>query len=112
MNSAVTEPISSSVLACASDRLFAGLDTSAAFTGQPARPWEPKRLRLRLLAVSGRIVRSGRRRHQRYPPTPTEAQEHGRPQRRNPMLPNGDHSPDTQLSHHRPATRKIEANRR
>jgi hypothetical protein len=38
-----------------------------AFTGQPARRWEPKRLRLRLLAVPGRIVRSGRRRYLRLP---------------------------------------------
>jgi hypothetical protein len=29
---------------------------------QPARSWEPKRLRLRLFAVAGRIIRSGRRR--------------------------------------------------
>jgi len=32
-----------------------------AFTGQPARRWEPKRLRLRLLAVAGRLVRTARR---------------------------------------------------
>jgi len=38
-----------------------------AFTGQPARRWEPKRLRLRLLAVAGRIIRSGRRRFLRLP---------------------------------------------
>ena len=31
-----------------------------AFTG-PARRWEPKRLRLRIFAVAGRIVRGGRR---------------------------------------------------
>jgi hypothetical protein len=31
-----------------------------ALTG-PARRWEPKRLRLRLFAVAGRIARSGRR---------------------------------------------------
>ena len=30
-----------------------------AFAGQPARRWEPKRLRLRLLAVAGRIITSG-----------------------------------------------------
>lgn len=29
---------------------------------QPARSWEPKRLRLRLFAVAGRIIHSGRRR--------------------------------------------------
>ena len=33
-----------------------------AFGDQPARSWEPKRLRLRLFAVAGRIVTSGRRR--------------------------------------------------
>ena len=38
-----------------------------AFAGQPARRWEPKRLRLRILAVAGRIVRSGRRRFLRLP---------------------------------------------
>lgn len=38
-----------------------------AFTGHPARRWEPKRLRLRLLAVAGRIITSGRRRYLRLP---------------------------------------------
>lgn len=38
-----------------------------AWHGQPARRWEPKRLRLRLLAVAGRIVRIGRRRRLRLP---------------------------------------------
>ncbi|GFG51072.1 hypothetical protein MAGR_25130 [Mycolicibacterium agri] len=38
-----------------------------AFHGQPARLWEPKRLRLRLLAVAGRIITSGRRRFLRLP---------------------------------------------
>lgn len=38
-----------------------------AFTSQPARRWEPKRLRLRLLAVAGRIIRTGRRRFLRLP---------------------------------------------
>lgn len=38
-----------------------------AFTGQPAQRWEPKRLRLRLLAVAGRIIYSGRRRYLRLP---------------------------------------------
>ena len=28
---------------------------------RPARRWEPKRLRLRVFAVAGRLVRSGRR---------------------------------------------------
>ena len=32
-----------------------------AFPGHPARRWEPKRLRLRLLTVAGRVVRTGRR---------------------------------------------------
>jgi Transposase DDE domain group 1 len=38
-----------------------------AFNDQPARRWEPKRLRLRLLAVAGRIISSGRRRFLRLP---------------------------------------------
>ena len=38
-----------------------------AFTSQPARRWEPKRLRLRLLAVAGRIISTGRRRYLRLP---------------------------------------------
>jgi hypothetical protein len=38
-----------------------------AFHDHPARRWEPKRLRLRLLAVAGRIIRSGRRRRLRLP---------------------------------------------
>lgn len=33
----------------------------------PARRWEPKRLRFRLLAIAGRIVRSGRLRRLRLP---------------------------------------------
>lgn len=33
-----------------------------AFHGLPARVWEPKRIRLRLLAVAGRIITTGRRR--------------------------------------------------
>ena len=33
-----------------------------AFHALPARLWEPKRLRLRLLAVAGRIITTGRRR--------------------------------------------------
>jgi hypothetical protein len=32
------------------------------FHDQPARSWEPKRLRLRLFAVAGRLITSGRRR--------------------------------------------------
>jgi Transposase DDE domain group 1 len=42
-----------------------------AWAGQPARLWEPKRLRLRLLAVAGRVITTGRRRilrlSQRWP---------------------------------------------
>lgn len=38
-----------------------------AFTSQPARRWEPKRIRLRLLAVAGRIISTGRRRYLRLP---------------------------------------------
>jgi hypothetical protein len=42
-----------------------------AWHGQPARVWEPKRLRLRLLAVAGRVITTGRRRilrlSQRWP---------------------------------------------
>lgn len=42
-----------------------------AWHDQPARTWEPKRLRLRLLAVAGRIINTGRRRilrlSQRWP---------------------------------------------
>jgi hypothetical protein len=38
-----------------------------AFTDQPARRWEPKRLRLRLLHVAGRIICSGRRYRLRLP---------------------------------------------
>jgi hypothetical protein len=38
-----------------------------AFTDQPARRWKPKRLRLRLLSVAGRIISSGRRRRLRLP---------------------------------------------
>ena len=38
----------------------AGLDADAR-PGRPARRWEPKRLRLRLFAIAGRLARSGRR---------------------------------------------------
>lgn len=38
-----------------------------AFTAHPARRWEPKRLRLRLLSVAGRIIHTGRRRLLRLP---------------------------------------------
>jgi Transposase DDE domain group 1 len=38
-----------------------------AFTGSAARTWEPKRLRLRLLHVAGRLVTTGRRHWLRLP---------------------------------------------
>ena len=38
-----------------------------AWPDQPARTWEPKRLRLRLLAVAARIITTGRRRILRLP---------------------------------------------
>ncbi|MCU1588883.1 MAG: transposase family protein [Frankiales bacterium] len=38
-----------------------------ALTGTAARTWEPKRLRLRLLNIAGRVVRTGRRRLLRLP---------------------------------------------
>jgi hypothetical protein len=38
-----------------------------AWPDQPARTWEPKRLRLRVLAVAGRIISTGRRRILRLP---------------------------------------------
>lgn len=41
--------------------------TQLAWHDQPARPWEPKRLRLRLLAVARRIITTGRRRIPRLP---------------------------------------------
>jgi len=34
---------------------------------EPARRWEPKKLRFRILAVAGRIIRTGRRRRLRLP---------------------------------------------
>ena len=37
-----------------------------AFHDQPARTWEPKRLRLRLLAVAARLITTGRRRILRF----------------------------------------------
>jgi hypothetical protein len=53
------------VVALASD-LLTWMQTLA-FDEQPARRWEPKRLRFRILAVAGRIIRSGRRRRLRLP---------------------------------------------
>lgn len=38
-----------------------------AWHDHPARRWEPKRLRLRLLTVAGRIIRTGRQRRLRLP---------------------------------------------
>lgn len=38
-----------------------------AFAGHPPRRWEPKRLRMRLLAVAGRTICSGWRRFLRLP---------------------------------------------
>jgi hypothetical protein len=48
------------VVALAGD-LVAWMQTLA-LTGHPARRWEPKRLRLRLLSIAGRLAASGRRR--------------------------------------------------
>ncbi len=54
------------VVALASDLIV--WTQSLAFEGhQPARRWEPKRFRFRLLAVAGRIIRTGRRRRLRLP---------------------------------------------
>ncbi|WP_460525541.1 transposase, partial [Flindersiella endophytica] len=47
--------------------LLAWMQTLAWDTHEPARRWEPKRLRLRILAVAGRIIKSGRRRRLRLP---------------------------------------------
>jgi hypothetical protein len=54
------------IVALAAD-LLAWTQTLAFADHEPARRWEPKRLRLRLLAVAGRIVRTGRRRQLRLP---------------------------------------------
>lgn len=54
------------VVALAAD-LLAWTQTLAFDTDEPARRWEPKRLRFRILAVAGRIVRTGRRRRLRLP---------------------------------------------
>jgi hypothetical protein len=53
------------IVALAAD-LLAWTQTLA-WHDQPARRWEPKRLRFRLLAVAGRIIRSGRRQRLRLP---------------------------------------------
>ena len=54
------------VVALAAD-LLAWTQTLAFDQHEPARRWEPKRLRFRILAVAGRIIRSGRRRRLRLP---------------------------------------------
>ena len=54
------------VVALAAD-LLAWTQTLAFDEHEPARRWEPKRLRFRLLAVAGRIIRTGRRRRLRLP---------------------------------------------
>jgi Transposase DDE domain group 1 len=47
--------------------LLAWTQTLAWDDHEPARRWEPKRLRLRIMAVAGRIIRTGRRRWLRLP---------------------------------------------
>lgn len=47
--------------------LLAWTQTLAWDEHAPVRKWEPKRLRLRILAVAGRIIRTGRRRRLRLP---------------------------------------------
>jgi hypothetical protein len=54
------------IVALAAD-LLAWMQTLAWDQQAPVRRWEPKRLRLRILAVAGRIIRTGRRRHLRLP---------------------------------------------
>src|SRR3954447_17833406 len=54
------------VVALAAD-LLTWTQTLAWDEHQPARRWEPKRLRFRILAVAGRIIRTGRRRRLRLP---------------------------------------------
>jgi hypothetical protein len=54
------------IVALAAD-LLAWTQTLAWDEHEPARRWEPKRLRLRILAVAGRIIRTGRRRRLRLP---------------------------------------------
>jgi hypothetical protein len=53
------------IIALAAD-LLAWTQTLA-WHNHPARRWEPKRLRFRLLGVAGRIIRSGRRQRLRLP---------------------------------------------
>lgn len=54
------------IVALACD-LLAWMQTLAWSQHEPVRRWEPKRLRLRILAVAGRLIRSGRRRRLRLP---------------------------------------------
>ena len=54
------------VVALAAD-LLAWTQTLAFDEHEPARRWEPKRLRFRLLTVAGRIIHTGRRRQLRLP---------------------------------------------
>jgi hypothetical protein len=54
------------IVALASD-LIAWTQTLAFDRHQPARKWEPKRFRFRLLAVAGRIIRTARQRRLRLP---------------------------------------------
>lgn len=54
------------VVALATD-LLAWTQVLAFDQHEPARRWEPKRLRFRILAVAGRIIRTGRRRRLRLP---------------------------------------------
>jgi hypothetical protein len=54
------------VVALAAD-LLAWTQTLAWAESEPARRWEPKRLRFRILAIAGRIIHSGRRRRLRLP---------------------------------------------
>ena len=54
------------IVALAAD-LIAWTQTLAFDQSEPARRWEPKRLRFRILAVAGRIVRTGRRHRLRLP---------------------------------------------
>jgi Transposase DDE domain group 1 len=54
------------VVALAAD-LLAWTQTLTFDAHEPARKWEPKRLRFRILAVAGRIIHTGRRRRLRLP---------------------------------------------
>jgi hypothetical protein len=54
------------IVALAAD-LLAWTQTLAWTAQAPIRRWEPKRLRLPILAVAGRIIHTGRRRRLRLP---------------------------------------------